>query len=75
MFGKDLFKKTYSLIDKHRYIIKNTNLEYNFRLSQKYHCNIYLKREDQQYVRSFKTTCIMQLKMSSLCPLQVIDEE
>lgn len=54
MFKKELIKKTYSLIDKYRYIIRNTNLEYNLRLSQKYHCNIYLKREDQQYVRSFK---------------------
>lgn len=35
-------------------IIKNTSLELNERLSNKYNCNVYLKREDQQIVRSFK---------------------
>ena len=35
-------------------IIKNTPLELNERLSNKYNCNVYLKREDQQTVRSFK---------------------
>ena len=35
-------------------IIKKTNLEINERLSKKYNCNIYFKREDQQNVRSFK---------------------
>ena len=32
----------------------NTPLELNKRLSKKYNCNIYLKREDLQTVRSFK---------------------
>lgn len=35
-------------------IIKNTPLEYCYRLSNKYNCNIFLKREDLQTVRSFK---------------------
>lgn len=39
---------------KMRSHIKNTALEYNQRLSQKYNCNIFFKREDQQLVRSFK---------------------
>lgn len=35
-------------------IVKNTPLNYSKRLSEKYNCNIYLKREDLQEVRSFK---------------------
>ena len=35
-------------------ICKRTKLEYNERLSNIYNCNIYLKREDLQVVRSFK---------------------
>lgn len=35
-------------------IIKNTPLDYCYRLSNKYNCNIFLKREDLQIVRSFK---------------------
>ena len=34
--------------------IKNTLLEKNNRLSAKYGCNIFLKREDLQAIRSFK---------------------
>lgn len=35
-------------------IISNTPLQLNQRLSKKYNCNLYLKREDLQSVRSFK---------------------
>ena len=35
-------------------IVKRTPLELNRNLSAKYHCNIYLKREDMQVVRSYK---------------------
>ncbi|EAE3061069.1 threonine ammonia-lyase [Listeria monocytogenes] len=35
-------------------VVKRTPLEYDFYLSEKYHCNVYLKREDLQRVRSFK---------------------
>lgn len=52
--NKKYFEQTFSLINKHRNIIKKTDLEYNNRLSKKYRCNVYLKREDQQSGRSFK---------------------
>ncbi len=35
-------------------VIKRTPLDYNARLSEKYQCEVYLKREDQQIVRSYK---------------------
>ncbi len=35
-------------------IVKKTPLEYNQRLSERYQCEIYLKREDLQIVRSYK---------------------
>lgn len=36
------------------HVVKHTPLEYNARLSEKYECEIYLKREDLQTVRSYK---------------------
>lgn len=35
-------------------IVAHTPLQKNHRLSEKYDCNIYIKREDLQHVRSFK---------------------
>lgn len=35
-------------------IVKHTPLDYNARLSERYDCQIYLKREDMQVVRSYK---------------------
>ncbi|MDQ0217973.1 threonine dehydratase [Peribacillus cavernae] len=35
-------------------VISHTPLQKNSRLSEKYDCNVYLKREDLQHVRSFK---------------------
>ncbi len=35
-------------------IVAHTPLQKNYRLSEKYDCNVYLKREDLQHVRSFK---------------------
>lgn len=35
-------------------VVNRTHLQYNQRLSQKYDCEVYLKREDQQVVRSYK---------------------
>ncbi|USK68845.1 threonine ammonia-lyase IlvA [Peribacillus asahii] len=35
-------------------IVAHTPLQKNIRLSEKYGCNVYLKREDLQHVRSFK---------------------
>lgn len=45
--------------------VTRTPLIYNQRLSQKYHCQIYLKREDQQIVRSYKLRGALN-KISSL---------
>jgi threonine dehydratase len=36
------------------HIVKHTPLIYNPKLSEKYNCEVYLKREDQQIVRSYK---------------------
>ncbi len=35
-------------------IVKRTPLTYNYNLSRKYQCDVYLKREDLQVVRSYK---------------------
>ncbi|MCM3743170.1 threonine ammonia-lyase IlvA [Sporosarcina luteola] len=35
-------------------VVNHTPLQKNERLSEKYGCNVYIKREDLQYVRSFK---------------------
>lgn len=35
-------------------IVNHTPLQYNSYLSERYHCQVYLKREDLQLVRSFK---------------------
>lgn len=56
MAEKELLKKedieeAYKVL---RPIIKRTPLQYDAYLSQKHHCNVYLKREDLQVVRSFK---------------------
>ena len=32
----------------------HTPLQYNFQLSEEFGCNVYLKREDLQVVRSYK---------------------
>ena len=54
MYSKEILNNAYKLINKNRHIIKKTPLELNERLSKKYNCNLYLKREDLQIVRSFK---------------------
>ena len=48
---KQLFIDSYNSIKN---IIRNTPLEFNERLSKKYGCNLYIKREDLQFCRSFK---------------------
>src|SRR3954466_13872437 len=35
-------------------IVNRTPLQFNHNLSRKYHCNVFLKREDLQVVRSYK---------------------
>ncbi|MGZ3873248.1 MAG: pyridoxal-phosphate dependent enzyme, partial [Mucilaginibacter sp.] len=37
-----------------KHVVKHTPLEYNAGLSETYDCNLYLKREDLQIVRSYK---------------------
>lgn len=46
-------------------VVKRTPLQYNTRLSAKYQCDIYLKREDLQVVRSYKLRGAYQM-MSQL---------
>jgi len=48
-------------------VVRNTPLEKNDVLSERYGCNIYLKREDKQIVRSFKIRGAYN-KMQSLSP-------
>lgn len=40
--------------DRLRKVVNRTQLSYNLNLSKKYQCNVYLKREDLQVVRSYK---------------------
>ena len=47
-------EKSIDTINKFNNIVINTPLELNKRLSKKYNCSIYIKREDKQDVRSFK---------------------
>lgn len=51
LVSKKTIDKAYKSISE---VIKKTPLELNTRLSEKYNCNIYFKREDSQPVRSFK---------------------
>ena len=46
--------KILKVYNTNKNFIKNTLLEKNNRLSLKYGCNVYLKRQDLQEVRSFK---------------------
>lgn len=47
---EDVLKAYHLLKD----VVYHTPLQRNERLSEKYNCHVYLKREDLQYVRSFK---------------------
>jgi threonine dehydratase len=51
-------------------VISRTPLTYNINLSKKYHCNVFLKREDLQIVRSYKLRGAYNM-MSSLLPEQL----
>ena len=61
MSYKNKIKKLYSKMD----IIKKTPLEYNSRLSKKYNANIFLKREDMQFTRSYKVRPALSTILSS----------
>lgn len=51
-------------------VVTRTPLTYNGNLSKKYHCNVYLKREDLQVVRSYKLRGAYNM-MSSLSSEQL----
>jgi threonine dehydratase len=51
-------------------VVTKTPLQLNLNLSRKYHCNVYLKREDLQVVRSYKLRGAYNM-MSSLGPEQL----
>lgn len=53
-----------------RTVVTRTPLTYNANLSRRYQCDVYLKREDMQVVRSYKLRGAYNL-MSSLTPLQL----
>ncbi len=48
---KEEVEKAYEVLKP---VVKHTPLQYDYYLSQKYSCHVYLKREDLQWVRSFK---------------------
>jgi threonine dehydratase len=52
-------------------IVTRTPLQLNHNLSRKYNCNVYLKREDLQVVRSYKLRGAYNM-MSSLPPEQLL---
>ncbi len=56
--------------DRLKKIVNRTPLSYNAHLSKKYHCNIFLKREDLQVVRSYKLRGAYNM-MSSLSKTQL----
>ena len=51
----------YKLISK---LLNKTPLQYNQRLSKKYDCNVYIKREDLQITRSFKIRGVLNKVLS-----------
>ena len=44
----------YAAAERLKKVVNRTPLMYNHNLSRKYQCNIFLKREDLQVVRSYK---------------------
>mgnify|MGYP001627404980 FL=1 len=59
-----------SAADRLREVVVKTPLTYNHSLSRKYNCDVYLKREDLQIVRSYKLRGAYNM-MSSLDPVQL----
>ena len=57
-------------VERLKKIVNRTPLTYNHNLSKKYNCNIFLKREDLQVVRSYKLRGAYNM-MSSLPPAQL----
>lgn len=74
-FSADTASSNYSLkfddaARRLKNIITRTPLQLNIHLSRKYQCNVYLKREDLQVVRSYKLRGAYNM-MSSLSPEQL----
>jgi threonine dehydratase len=53
-----------------KHVVRKTPLQYNPHLSMRYDCNLYLKREDLQVVRSYKLRGAYNM-MSTLTPEQM----
>jgi threonine dehydratase len=57
-------------VERLKNVVNRTPLQLNVNLSKKYQCNVYLKREDLQVVRSYKLRGAYNM-MSSLSPEQL----
>ncbi len=57
-------------VERLKNVVNRTPLQVNVNLSKKYQCNVYLKREDLQVVRSYKLRGAYNM-MSSLLPEQL----
>jgi len=57
-------------VERLKKVVNRTPLSLNQNLSRKYQCNVYLKREDLQVVRSYKLRGAYNM-MSSLPPEQL----
>ncbi len=57
-------------VERLKNVVNRTSLQLNVNLSKKYQCNVYLKREDLQVVRSYKLRGAYNM-MSSLSPEQL----
>ncbi len=57
-------------VERLKNVVNRTPLQLNVNLSKKYQCNVYLKREDLQVVRSYKLRGAYNM-MSSLLPEQL----
>ncbi len=57
-------------VERLKNVVNRTPLQLNVNLSKKYQCNLYLKREDLQVVRSYKLRGAYNM-MSSLSPEQL----
>jgi threonine dehydratase len=58
-------------VERLKNVVNRTPLQLNVNLSKKYQCNVYLKREDLQVVRSYKLRGAYNM-MSSLSPEQLL---
>lgn len=57
MIGSNVILNPLAAAQRLKEVIKHSPLIRNARMSAKYQCDIYLKREDLQEVRSYKLRC------------------